>query len=61
MSTEFSPDYIFSIEAFLRSRGNFKALLALDNIVLDQDLSPEEQTSNIRRTIEGALKNEQQT
>lgn len=61
MSSEFSPDYIFSIEAFLRSRGNFKALLDLDAIVLDQGLSPEDQSDKIRQTIEGAMKNEQQT
>ncbi|ARR15300.1 MULTISPECIES: hypothetical protein [Xanthomonas] len=47
---------MFNIEAFLRSRGNAKATLDIDEIVLKDDIGDDEKMALIQQTIQPLIK-----
>ncbi|WP_434214150.1 hypothetical protein [Xanthomonas oryzae] len=47
---------MFNIEAFLRSRGNTKATLDIDEIVLKDDIGDDEKMALIQQTIQPLIK-----
>lgn len=46
---------VFFIETFLRQRGDHKALLAIDALVLRDDLSDAERAAKLQMTIQEAI------
>lgn len=58
-NTEQAPDItetdIYFIETYLRQRGNHKALLEIDGLVLREDLAGHEKAMKLQETIQGVL------
>lgn len=50
-----SDDDTYFIETFLRQRGDFKTLLAIDALVLNEDLAEDEKAAQLQQTIQGAF------
>lgn len=48
-------DQLYFIETYLRQRGDHKTLLAVDALVLRDDLAPEEKEAKLQAIIQGAL------
>lgn len=46
---------IYFIETFLRQRGDYTALLAIDALVLRDDLNVEQKAAVLQKTIQGAM------
>jgi hypothetical protein len=51
---------IYFVETFLRQRGDHQALLAIDALILREDLAPEEKTVRLQETIQGAFNAQRQ-
>lgn len=51
MSNSAGDKYPFNVEALLRSKGNFKSLLEIDEIIQRSDLSDDEKSELIVATI----------
>lgn len=49
------PDKLYFIETFLRQRGDFQNLLAVDALVLRDDISAAEKAGMLQTIIQGAL------
>jgi hypothetical protein len=47
-------DVLF-IETYIRQRGDYAALLAIDEVILRTDLGEQEQAALLQSTIQGAL------
>lgn len=47
-------DVLF-IETYIRQRGDYSALLAIDAVILRTDLSEQDQAALLQATIQGAL------
>lgn len=54
-STTTEQDQLYFIETFLRQRGDYKTLLAVDALVLRSDITADEKASALQRIIQGAL------
>jgi len=52
-------DQLYFIETFLRQRGDYKTLLAVDALVLRDDLATGEQEAKLQAIIQGALNGKQ--
>jgi hypothetical protein len=48
-------DDTYFIETFLRQKGDFRTLLAIDALVLRDDLAIEEKVAQLQQTIQGAF------
>lgn len=46
---------IYFIETFLRQKGDFRTLLAIDALVLRDDLADEQKVAQLQQTIQGAF------
>jgi hypothetical protein len=53
--TPSEPDDTYFIETYLRQKGDFKTLLAIDALVLRDDLSEDERIARLQQTIQGAF------
>lgn len=52
-------DQLYFIETFLRQRGDPKTLLAVDALVLRNDLAAEDKEAKLQALIQGALNGKQ--
>lgn len=49
------PEKLYFIETFLRQRGDYRSLLAVDALVLRDDISADEKAGMLQTIIQGAL------
>lgn len=52
---EMAETDIYFIETYLRQRGDHKALLAIDALVLRDDLAADEKAAKLQETIQGVF------
>lgn len=49
------PERLYFIEMFLRQSGDYKSMLAVDALVLRDDLAPADKAAQVVSIIQGAL------
>jgi hypothetical protein len=47
--------HLYSIEAFLRQSGDYKVMLAVDTLVLNNDISAAQKAAQLQTIIQGVL------
>lgn len=50
-----APEHIYFIETYLRKSGDYKSMLAVDALVLRDDLAPADRAAQVGAIIQGAL------